>query len=124
MSTLTIAIADDKQTFKPGESLAGRVSWSVSEATSAELRLFWYTRGKGTGDVGLVDTLVFANPQTNDQREFKFNLPDMPYSFSGKLISIVWAIELIIEPETVVERQEFVMSPTGREVEVAHESPR
>ena len=124
MSILSISIADDKQTFGPGESLAGRVSWDVREATSAELRLFWYTRGKGTGDVGLVDTLVFANPQTNDQREFRFTLPGTPYSFSGKLVSIVWAIELIIEPESAVERREFVMSPTGKEIVVAHESPR
>jgi hypothetical protein len=124
MSTLSIAIADDKHAFKPSDSLAGRVSWGVSAVTSAELKLFWYTRGRGKEDVGLVDTLVFENPQTNDQRQFKFNLPDTPYSFAGKLISIVWAIELIVEPETAVERREFVMSPTGKEVDVAQESPQ
>jgi hypothetical protein len=124
MSPLSIAIADDKHAFKPGDSLAGHVSWDVSEVTSAELQLFWYTRGKGTGDVGIVDTLVFANPQTTDQRSFQFKLPDTPYSFSGKLISILWAIELIVEPETAVERREFVMSPTGKEVEVGDESWR
>ena len=122
MSDLRIELADDRRAFKPGESLAGRVSWTVDGVTSAELRLFWFTRGKGTEDVGLVDTAAFPNPQTTDRRTFQFALPDAPYSFSGKLISIVWAIELILEPGPSVERREIVMSPSGQEVVVAHES--
>ena len=94
----------------------------MNGASSAEVRLFWYTRGKGTEDVELVDTVAFPNPQTTDQRTFRFALPEAPYSFSGKLISIIWAIELIVEPGRSVERREIVMSPSGREVVVAHES--
>jgi hypothetical protein len=122
MSELHIELADDRGAFTPGASLEGRVSWNVDGATSAEVRLFWYTRGKGTGDVGLVDTVAFASPQAADQRTFRFALPEAPYSFSGKLISIVWAMELIVEPGPSVERREIVMSPSGREVVVAHES--
>jgi hypothetical protein len=122
MTELRIELADGRRDFKPGEPLAGLVSWSVNGATSAELRLFWYTRGKGTEDVGIVDTVVFPNPLTTDQRPFRFILPDGPFSFSGKLVSILWAIELILEPGSSVERREIVMSPSGREVVVAHES--
>ena len=122
MTGLHIELADGRTAFKPGESVDGRVSWTVNGATSAELRLFWYTRGKGTEDVGLVDTVAFPDPQTTDQRTFRFALPEAPYSFSGKLISIIWAIELILEPGPSVERREIVMSPSGREVVVAHES--
>jgi hypothetical protein len=122
MTGLHIELADDRRAFTPGESLAGRVSWSVNSATSAEVRLFWYTRGKGTEDVGLVDTIAFPNPQTTDQRTFGFALPEAPYSFSGKLISIIWAIELILEPGPSVERLDIVMSPSGREIVIAHES--
>jgi hypothetical protein len=122
MTGLHIELADDRSAFTPRESVEGRVSWSVNGATSAEVRLFWYTRGKGTEDVGLVDTVAFPNPQTTDQRTFRFALPEAPYSFSGKLISILWAIELIIEPGPSVERREIVMSPSGREVVVPHES--
>jgi hypothetical protein len=122
MTGLHIDLAGDRRAFQPGESVEGRVSWTVNGASSAEVRLFWYTRGKGTEDVGLVDTVAFPDPQTTDQRTFRFVLPDAPYSFSGKLVSIVWAIELILEPGPSVERREFVMSPTGREVVVAHES--
>jgi len=121
MTGLHIELADGRTAFKPGEPIAGRVSWDVNGATSAEVRLFWYTRGKGTEDVGLVDTVAFPNPQAAEQRTFQFTLPEAPFSFSGKLISIIWAIELIVEPGSSVERREIVVSPTGREVVVAHE---
>jgi len=118
MSTLRIDLGAPRA-FKPGETIDGRVSWQVDAAPqSAELRLFWYTRGKGTQDVGNVGSVPFATPQTNDSRSFTLALPRDPYSFSGKLVSIVWALELIVEPGSNVERQEFVMSPTGAEVVV------
>jgi hypothetical protein len=72
MNDPRIELADGRRAFKPGESVEGRVSWSVDRATSAEVRLFWYTRGKGTDDIGLVDTMAFPNPQTTDQRTFRF----------------------------------------------------
>ena len=121
MNDLRIELADGRRAFKPGESVEGRVTWNVDRATSAEVRLFWYTRGKGTEDVGLVDTVALPNPQTTDQRTFRFALPEAPFSFSGQLISILWAIELIVEPGRSVERREIVMSPSGREVVVRHE---
>ena len=41
--------------LKPGEVLKGRVGWqSDTPITSAELRLFYYTKGKGTRDVDVV----------------------------------------------------------------------
>jgi len=117
MSALRIDISGGQRVCKPGETIGGRVTWQVDEAPqSAELRLFWYTSGKGTRDIGNVDSVVFQTPQMNDDRTFSLTLPREPYSFSGKLISIVWALELIVEPGSNVARQEFVMSPSGREV--------
>ena len=122
MNDIHLDLADGRRVFKPGELVEGRVSWTVDGATSAEVRLFWYTRGKGPEDVGVVDTVAFPNPLTTDQRPFRFVLPDGPFSFSGKLVSIIWAMELILEPGSSVERREIVMSPGGQEVVVAHES--
>ena len=117
MNVLRIDISGDMRGYKPGETISGRVTWQVEQAPrSAELRLFWYTSGKGTQDVGTVDSIVFDTPQMNDDRAFSLRLPREPYSFSGKLISLVWALELIVEPGANVERQEFVMSASGREV--------
>ena len=117
MSTLRIDISGGERSYKPGATIGGRVTWQVDgDPASAELRLFWYTSGKGTQDVGNVDAVTFETPQTHDERTFSFVLPREPFSYSGKLISIVWAIELIVEPGSNVERHEFVMSGSGSEV--------
>jgi hypothetical protein len=117
MSELRIELAGGRSSFKPGEPLSGRVTWRVGDQPkSAELRLFWYTSGKGTQDVGLVDSTTFASPRMDDHRDFTFALPREPYSFSGTLISLIWAIELIVEPGGHVEREEIVLSSTGEEV--------
>jgi hypothetical protein len=123
MSDLRIELAGGRTGFRPGEALSGRVAWRVDgEPASAELRVFWYTSGKGTQDVGIVQTMTLAAPRPEDQRDFTLALPREPYSFSGKLISLIWAIELIVEPGAHVHRQEFVLSPTGREVVLSRES--
>ena len=117
MSTLRIDISGGLRGYKPGETMNGRVTWQVDEPPqSAELRLFWYTSGKGTQDVENVDSVVFQTPQTHDDRTFSLTLSRQPYSFSGKLISLVWALELIVEPGSNVERQGLVMSASGSEV--------
>jgi hypothetical protein len=117
MSELRIELADGRTSYRTGEPLSGRVSWRVGDQpTSAELRLFWYTSGKGTQDVGVVETMTFATPRMDDHRNFTLPLPREPYSFSGTLISLIWAIELIVEPGGHVERQEIVLSATGEEV--------
>ena len=116
MSTLRIDLSGGERGYKSGDVISGRVTWQVDEAPeSAEVRLFWYTSGKGTQDVQTVGSVILQTPQMNDDRTFSFTLPRQPYSFSGKLISLVWALELIVEPGAV-ERKEFVMSATGVEV--------
>ena len=117
MSDLRIELAGGRTAYTPGEPLSGRASWRVPEQpSSVELRLFWYTSGKGTQDVGVVETSSFAAPRLDDGRDFTLPLPREPYSFSGRLISVVWALELIVEPGGHVARREFVLGPGGREV--------
>ena len=117
MSTVRIDITGGQRGYKPGETIGGRAVWQVDEPPeSAELRLFWFTSGKGTQDVENVDSVIFQTPQTNDDRTFSLTLPRQPFSCSGKLVSVVWALELIVEPGSNVARETFVMSASGREV--------
>ncbi|MCX8038728.1 MAG: hypothetical protein N3D11_17075 [Candidatus Sumerlaeia bacterium] len=117
MSVLQITLHDNRTEFLPGETVEGRVSWQLAQpAKSVEVRLFWFTRGKGTTDVEVAATARFDRPAPSDQQPFRFTLPKAPYSFSGKLISLVWAIELVVEPSGETERVEIVLSPTGREI--------
>ena len=117
MADLHIELESGRTAFSPGDTLAGRVRWSVdADPQSAELRLFWYTSGKGTENVGVMQTMTFDRPQISDRREFRMILPHQPYSCSGTLVSIVWALELIVEPKSWTERLELTIAPGGVEV--------
>jgi hypothetical protein len=121
MSYVEIKTRDDKTDFLPGEELAGEVSWQLDSAPQeVELRLFWRTEGKGTRDVEVVETIGFNATGRQDRRSFSFQLPDSPYSFSGKLVSIVWALELVISPTGETERLEIMISPTRAEISVSN----
>jgi hypothetical protein len=117
MSELEIRTRDDRTVFLPGEELAGYVMWTVDVPPGrVELRLFWRTEGKGTKDVSVVDKIGFDNPRRQEKRDFRFQLPDAPYSFSGQLISLVWALELVLGATGDTERLEIVISPTKSEI--------
>jgi len=117
MKSIEIETVDASTSWRPGETLEGTVSWRFDrDPKSVELRLFWYTEGKGDQDVEVVSALAFENLASQDRRTFRFSLPAGPYSFSGKLISLTWALEAIVMPGTVVDRLEISVSPTGREI--------
>jgi hypothetical protein len=122
MSELEIRTRDNKTDFLPGEELAGEVSWQTDSAPGpVELRLFWHTEGKGTRDVEVIESISFNVPAPQDRRDFRFQLPDSPYSFSGKLISVVWALELVLPSTGETERLEIVISPTREEIALQHD---
>jgi len=117
MQNLNIEITDNKESFKPGETIAGTVRWNMQDNPKAvEVSLFWRTRGKGTQDVGVVETARFDSPGSLGQKEFSFQLPAGPYSFSGRLISLIWAVEATALPSQETAGREITISPTGQEV--------
>jgi hypothetical protein len=124
MSLIQVQIRDGYTAFRPGDVVEGTVLWQLEPGpTEVEARLFWYTRGKGDQDVGIVETLPYANPTSTDRRQFRFRLPEGPYSFSGKLISLEWAIEVVAQPGDVAGRAGITVSPTGDEIRLASTSP-
>ncbi len=117
MEPLQIHLRDDKTTYAPGETVEGTIQWNLdANPRHLELALFWYTAGKGTRDVGVVNSLKLDAPGAFGQKDFAFDLADGPYSFSGKLISLIWAVELTCSPGGEAVRREFVLSPTGHEI--------
>ncbi len=116
-SELKILLRDERRNYRPGETVEGVAGWRLDKPPQAvELRLFWFTRGKGTEDVGVVNQLRFDAPQLEEGRRFSFPLPAGPYSFSGQLISLIWALELVVEPDEQSTRVELVVSPTTGEI--------
>lgn len=116
-----IEIAEGRRVFAPGDEIAGTVTWQLpAPPEAAELRLHWRTEGKGTQDVEVVARESFDGPGDRDRRPFRFRLPEGPYSFSGKLISLVWGLELVTDPhrgsEEMLVLVEITVSPTGAEL--------
>ena len=117
MSSLDIQIEQDRTAFMPGEEIRGWAKWRLDNSTEyLELTLFWRTEGKGTQDIGIVETVRIDNPDSLGEQEFTIRVPDGPYSFSGKLISIIWALELSVSKGKDAPRKEIVISPTKEEI--------
>ena len=116
MNDLRIEPSSGGTERRPGDTLELMASWSLAEPpASLEVRLFWFTQGKGTPDVGVVETQPVEITGAQGDRRVRFKLPATPYSFSGTLITLAWAVELIANDDQVA-RWEFVMAPEGREV--------
>ncbi len=117
MNQLRIGTREERKHYRPGEELVGAAGWELDKAPAAvEVRLIWFTRGKGTEDVGVVDTVRFDETKAAEARPFRFRLPDAPHSFSGKLISLIWAVEAVALPSKEAARFEFALGPEGREL--------
>lgn len=120
MNELSIEISENRTAFQNGDEITGTARWQLDHPPrEIELRLFWFTRGESNQDEGVVDACRFENPGTQDSRPFRVRLPEGPCSFSGKLFSIVWAIELVPKPGKDVARVEIVVGPDGRAVTVS-----
>jgi hypothetical protein len=103
--------------FRPGDTVDGTVRWQLAAPPAKiELRLFWYTEGRGDQDVGVIETVPFENPGAVDQRSFRVRLPEGPYSFSGKLITLAWGLEAVAQPGDRTGRISITLSPTGEEI--------
>jgi hypothetical protein len=120
---LQLTLNGNKDAFRPGDEISGQVQWeSAEQPTRAEVQLSWSTRGKGSEDAETVESLVLEDLKPQDQRTFRFTAPAEPCSFSGTLISLVWSVELFVEPGTESARQEIVIAPDAREI-ILHSQP-
>lgn len=115
-SGFRLGVRGGRHAFRPGESIDGVAAWSLESAPrSAEVRLFWFTEGKGTTDIGVIRTETFSAMQSQDARPFRFDLPQGPLSIDGRLVSVNWAIEFVaVSGSETVLRWDLVVSPTGR----------
>jgi hypothetical protein len=105
--------------YRPSEIVSGSVQWSFPEdPISVSICLRWRAEGKGTPDSGLAITERYGNAGASGRHEFRLALPVMPYSFSGKALSISWRVELVarrgrLAREAVEAFRIVTMSPTG-----------
>ena len=117
MPELAIEFENGRKSFEPGEEISVTLSWDLASPPDAiELRAVWNTEGKGTTDLGIEHSVTIDSPNSTESRKLKFVLPEAPYSFSGNLISLVWALEVVVKPSDQSCREEFTMAPGATEV--------
>lgn len=117
MNELGIELDEGRTVYRPGDSVRGTATWKLDEPPdSIEVRLGWYTEGKGTTDAAIVHTLHEDRPGRTGSNPFEFELPAGPYSFSGSLITLAWTVEIAIEPAGDHESVTIMVSPTDDEI--------
>ena len=112
--SLALEFADEQRAYHPGERVRGTAVWSLqAEPAALEVRLFWKTTGKGNSELEVVDSTRVARPALRGQFAFDLLLPPRPYSLNGRLISIVWAVELVVMPGELAHTQPIEVGPDG-----------
>ncbi|MFM7181811.1 MAG: hypothetical protein ACKO2G_10165 [Verrucomicrobiales bacterium] len=114
---LQISLDRNPAVYRPGESVAGRATWrEAAQAKSIAVRLYWTTSGRVTTDTEVVAESVVENPSDQGETRFSLLLLPAPPSFSGKLITLSWGVELLVEPGEHAAQVEIVVSPTEQEI--------
>lgn len=106
-----ITLSVERKDLRPFESVTGRVEWQLEIAPKdLELRLCWFTRGRGTEESRTVEALALGDTASG-AREFSFVLPGEPWSVDGRLIGIAWALEVVAKKQGGLALEELVVSP-------------
>jgi hypothetical protein len=114
---LAVFLPPGRTAFHPGERIDVTVLWALEQAPAQiEVRLFWQTRGKGTQDLEVALREWIMGPAVAGEQVVSLTLPQSPWSFSGKLVSLIWGVEVVAEPGGQNARCEFVLGPDAREV--------
>jgi hypothetical protein len=113
-SELKIETLNGRTSYAPGEVLDATAEWRLDGAAEAiEFRLLWSTRGDAEPDMSIVETVRMEMPGVSGTRRWLIQLPNGPYSFVGNLFSLVWSLELIVEPAGDTHRLEITVAPRG-----------
>jgi hypothetical protein len=117
MSTLRLNFAEGRKAWRPGEEIVGTATWQLDkQPRSVEVRICWRTEGKGSEDGDVAVTIPFESPQTMETREFRFAAPREPHSFSGQILSVVWSVEIEVQPGGDIERSDIVIGPGAQKI--------
>ncbi|MCW1922375.1 hypothetical protein OKA05_07405 [Luteolibacter arcticus] len=112
MTTITI----ERRDLRPHETVTGRVAWALEkEPRELELRLCWFTRGRGTEEARTIEVLPLGDT-LRGERAFSFRLPAEPWSVNGTLVQIVWALEVVAKKTGSLGVEEFVVAPQRSEI--------
>ena len=91
-----------RRQYRPGETLAGSYrfdSMSGDDIRAVECSILWYTTGKGSEDFDVyafwrysIDAGDWIDPRTPGR--FSTILPKSPFSYTGVIVKIHWAVRV------------------------------
>ncbi len=109
MNSITL----ESSTLHPGGTLRGTVSWGIPHPPrKLEVRVFWYNGEPGSGEARTIGSLELGEAQEGS-RGFDFALPELPWSVTGQVVKVGWAIELVEKKSGSLALADFTMSPDG-----------
>lgn len=108
--------------FAPNDTIKGTVSIypnSNVRCRNLLIQLEWHTEGRGTRYTAVIQE---NNVWQEDLQEgmphsfnFNFSLPNEPWSFSGRYVSVVWGITVKIDvpmAKDINQTENFLVVPT------------
>lgn len=117
MDNITLFLKDGKITYRPGETIRGELLWDLSqEVQDITINIFWYTNGIGEQDSEIAVTEKISMPLQKGRQSFEIELPLAPYSYTGQITELQWAIEATTMKDKVKDVKEFSMTPDKREI--------
>ena len=103
--------------YAPGDTITVTLHWDLAEPPrNLCCNLLWYTEGKGDDNIEVIHRETISDPGPRGEAQLHFTAPAFPYSFSGHLISLIWAMEAVAENPDAVERIPLVIAPAGVEI--------
>ena len=118
MSSVTVSLALKNKTgvYAPGATVDGSItihspegSWTASHA---DVLLFWRTEGRGDTDEGIAAGINLAEQNAqmpaSFTRDFSLTVPQLPWTYHGKLIKIHWMIGVYLKGKPGVDHEQEI----------------
>ena len=118
MNKIQIILESESNNFLPYEEIPFLINWDLQDLkeNKVEVHLFWYTKGCGIEDLEIIETKHFNIAAEKGQKKLMFNAPQYPYSFSGKYVSVIWAIEAVFEKSKISSMVTFDITPFRKKI--------
>lgn len=114
---INIEVEYNNTEYTPGETISGKILWngeSKKKQNTVLLHLLYCTETKSGESSEVVDVLEF--PLEQKSAAFSFVLPDEPYSFTGKNVSLNWYLEALLPKGKVSTNYKFTLTHNGKEI--------
>lgn len=113
---MSTTITIERRDLRPHDTVTGRVAWQLEkEPRDLELRLCWFTSGRGTEESRTIEALRLGDG-LRGEKAFSFRLPAEPWSINGTLVRIAWALEVVAKKTGSLAVEELVVAPQRREI--------